>query len=137
MTSPTFTVPQALQQGLEWLDAQMLVLLACGQGRHQRAWLLTHDSDVLTEAQQATLQATLARRLAGEPMAYITGSKEFFGLPLPVDARALDRHARAEVDATPASEGGLHRRVSFVCSSTVVRQCLTNKATYIFKYFNI
>lgn len=91
-TPPTIT--QALQhcqqQGLERLDAQMLVLRACGQGLHQRAWLLTHDGDVLTEVQQATLQAALARRLAGEPMAYITGTKEFFGLPLQVDARVLD-----------------------------------------------
>lgn len=94
MNTITLTVAQALQhcqqQGLERLDAQMLVLLACGQGLHQRAWLLTHDGDVLSEAQQATLQATLARRRAGEPMAYITGRKEFFGLPLQVDARVLD-----------------------------------------------
>ena len=90
----TATVTRALQycqqQGLERLDAQMLVLLACGQGLHQRAWLLTHDGDVLSQAQLATLQTTLARRLAGEPMAYITGVKEFFGLPLQVDARVLD-----------------------------------------------
>ncbi len=88
------TVTQALQhcqqQGLARIDAQMLVLLACGQGLHQRAWLLTHDGDVLTPAQLATLQAALARRLAGEPMAYITGYKEFFGLSLQVDERVLD-----------------------------------------------
>lgn len=94
MNTLPLTVTQALhhcqQQGLERLDAQMLVLLACGQGLHQRAWLLTHDGDVLTDAQQATLQAALARRVAGEPMAYITGTKEFFGLPLRVDARVLD-----------------------------------------------
>lgn len=68
----------------------MLVLLACCQDLHQRAWLLTHDTDALTQEQQATLQAALARRLAGEPMAYITGTKEFFGLQLQVDARVLD-----------------------------------------------
>jgi release factor glutamine methyltransferase len=32
----------------------------------------------------------LHRRLAGEPVAYITGRKEFFGLTLAVDARVLD-----------------------------------------------
>ncbi|MGQ0708336.1 MAG: peptide chain release factor N(5)-glutamine methyltransferase [Rhodoferax sp.] len=94
MTSPSLSITQTLQhcqqQGLERLDAQMLVLLACGQGVHQRAWLLTHDGDVLTPQQQATLQTVLARRLAGEPMAYITGHKEFFGLKLQVDARVLD-----------------------------------------------
>jgi release factor glutamine methyltransferase len=32
----------------------------------------------------------LQRRAAGEPLAYITGTKEFFGLPLHIDARVLD-----------------------------------------------
>eukprot|EP01037_Dinobryon_pediforme_P009791 gene9791-9857_t len=32
----------------------------------------------------------LARRVAGEPVAYLTGRKEFYGLPLQVDARVLD-----------------------------------------------
>lgn len=108
------TITQALQhcqlQGLERLDAQMLVLLACGQGLHQRAWLLTHDGDVLTDAQQATLQAALARRLAGEPMAYITGSKEFFGLPLQVDARVLDPRPDTETLVEWALEL-LHQRL--------------------------
>lgn len=94
MNTPTVSIQLALlhcqQQGLERLDAQMLVLQACGQGLHNRAWLLTHEGELLTSEQQATLQAALARRLAGEPMAYITGSKEFFGLPLQVDARVLD-----------------------------------------------
>ena len=34
--------------------------------------------------------ATAQRRLSGEPLAYITGHKEFFGLDLQVDARVLD-----------------------------------------------
>jgi len=100
VANPFSTVAAALQvccqHGLPRLEAQMLVLLACGQGLHQRAWLLTHDGDVLSQAQLATLQTTLARRLAGEPMAYITGVKEFFGLPLQVDARVLDPRADTE-----------------------------------------
>ncbi|TXH88268.1 MAG: peptide chain release factor N(5)-glutamine methyltransferase [Rhodoferax sp.] len=114
MNTPTLTITQALQhcqqQGLERLDAQMLVLLACGQGLHQRAWLLTHDGDLLTPAQQATLQVTLARRLAGEPMAYITGTKEFFGLPLQVDARVLDPRPDTEILVEWALEL-LHQRL--------------------------
>lgn len=114
MNTPTLTITQALQhcqqQGLERLDAQMLVLLACGQGLHQRAWLLTHDGDVLTQQQQATLQAALARRLADEPMAYITGSKEFFGLPLQVDARVLDPRPDTETLVEWALEL-LHQRL--------------------------
>jgi release factor glutamine methyltransferase len=51
--------------------------------------LLAHDTDLLTAA-QATLLHTLAnRRLQGEPLAYVTGHKEFFGLDLLVDERVL------------------------------------------------
>ena len=94
VATPFSTVAAALQvccqHGLPRLEAQMLVLLACGQNTHQRAWLLTHDSDTLTSEQQALLQSALERRLRGEPIAYITGTKEFYGLSLHVDARVLD-----------------------------------------------
>jgi release factor glutamine methyltransferase len=86
----TQTLTHCQQSGLTRLDAQMLVLLACGQPVHQRSWLLTHDGDVLNDAQLAVLHAALQRRLNGEPMAYITGFKAFYGLNLQVDARVLD-----------------------------------------------
>lgn len=76
--------------GLDRIDAQLLHLLALGRPLHERAWLLAHDTDVLDEATLARLEPLLQRRAAGEPLAYITGSKEFFGLPLQVDARVLD-----------------------------------------------
>ena len=87
------TVAQAVQwaqaQSLDRLDAQLLVLHALGRGAHDRAWLLVHDTDALPDTAQATLQAAVLRRVAGEPLAYITGHKEFFGLDLQVDARVL------------------------------------------------
>jgi len=76
--------------GLERIDAQLLHLLALGRPLHERAWLLAHDTDELDDTVLARLQTLLARRAAGEPLAYITGHKEFFGLPLQVDARVLD-----------------------------------------------
>jgi release factor glutamine methyltransferase len=63
---------------------------------HERAWLLAHDTDLLPPAQQADWHTALQRRLAGEPVAYITGRKEFFGLTLSVDARVLDPRADTE-----------------------------------------
>ena len=47
-----------------------------------RAWLITHDSDKLLANEQAKIEALLQRRLAGEPIAYILGVREFYGLPL-------------------------------------------------------
>ena len=78
------------QRGLPRLEAQMLVLHALGRGVHDRAWLIAHDRDRLTGSTQAQLEQWVIRRLAGEPMAYIIGVKEFFGLALKVDARVLD-----------------------------------------------
>jgi len=97
-TAPvTTTIAQALQQaaaqGLARIDAQLLLLHAVGQPPRSapgRAWLLTHDTDALTPAQAAGFARLCARRREGEPVAYLTGHKEFFGLPLAVDARVLD-----------------------------------------------
>lgn len=92
--NPSLTLQQALlqahHQGLERIDAQMLLLHVLGQPDAGRAWLLTHDSDVLKAAQQTQFAALCAQRLDGVPVAYLTGCKEFFGLPLHVDARVLD-----------------------------------------------
>jgi len=81
---------QAHQQGLERIDAQMLLLHVISQPDAGRAWLLTHDSNVLTAEQQTQFAHLCAQRLDGVPVAYLTGRKEFFGLPLQVDARVLD-----------------------------------------------
>ncbi len=91
--SPSPNLRQALQQarqlGLERLDAQCLLLLALGRRPEQRAWLCAHDEQVLTEDAAARWALLLQRRLQGEPLAYLSGEKEFFGLPLRVDARVL------------------------------------------------
>ena len=92
--TPAPTLAQCLAQahtlGLARLDAQMLLLHSLPRPLHERAWLLAHDTDTLNTAQHAAWQVALQRRLAGEPVAYITGRKDFFGLTLSVDARVLD-----------------------------------------------
>ena len=88
---------QALRQGLARMDAQILLLHALARPLHDRAWLLAHDTDLLTEAQQRSWGQALHRRLQGEPVAYITGRKDFFGLTLAVDARVLDPRPDTEI----------------------------------------
>lgn len=75
--------------GLERLDAQLLLLHALGKPASARSWLLAHDSDELTPEVAEAFGALSLRRVTGEPLAYIVGSKEFFGLALQVDARVL------------------------------------------------
>ena len=88
---------RALKQGLARVDAQMLLLHTLSRPLHDRAWLLAHDTDLLTEAQQNNWDLALQRRLQGEPVAYITGHKDFFGLTLHVDARVLDPRPDTEI----------------------------------------
>ena len=88
---------QALRQGLARVDAQILMLHAMSRPLHDRAWLLAHDTDLLTEAQQHSWGQALQRRLQSEPVAYITGRKDFFGLTLNVDARVLDPRPDTEI----------------------------------------
>ncbi|MFN3544301.1 MAG: peptide chain release factor N(5)-glutamine methyltransferase [Thiobacillus sp.] len=53
------------------------------------AWLLAHDTDVPPAEQAAAFDALLTRRLAGEPVAYLTGVREFFGRPFVVTPDVL------------------------------------------------
>ena len=88
--SLTQAVVWAQQQGLPRLEAHMLLLHALQRSPNDRAWLITHADDALTAAQHEAFVQFTQRRLQLEPVAYITGHKEFFGLPLQVDARVLD-----------------------------------------------
>jgi release factor glutamine methyltransferase len=80
---------RAIALGLDRLDAQLLLLYAAGRAQHERAWLLAHDQDPLPVTQGQVYEALCARRLRDEPVAYLVGEKEFFGLMLAVDARVL------------------------------------------------
>jgi len=53
------------------------------------AWLIAHDTDALGEMQTARFEALLQRRLAGEPVAYLTGTREFYGRPFQVSPDVL------------------------------------------------
>ena len=77
------------QQGLGRLDAQLLLLQALDKSAHDRAWLLAHDSDPIETIARQHLDALVQRHQQGEPMAYLTGHQEFYGLNLRVDARVL------------------------------------------------
>ncbi len=94
MNDVSHTLAQALSHahtlGLARIDAQLLLLHTLGRPDAGRAWLLAHDTDALDDALHAQFIALCQRRAAGEPVAYLTGRKEFYGLPLHIDARVLD-----------------------------------------------
>ncbi|HEX6833350.1 MAG TPA: protein-(glutamine-N5) methyltransferase, release factor-specific, partial [Rudaea sp.] len=45
-----------------------------------RAWLYAHADDPLDERDAEAFRALIARRASGEPVAYVTGSREFWSL---------------------------------------------------------
>lgn len=68
------------------IDAEVLVMHACKLDRTQ---LITQAEVALTPAQERQLHASLGRRRAGEPIAYIIGHKEFWSMCLRISPVAL------------------------------------------------
>lgn len=70
---------QKLQQSgvtSAWLDAEVLLAHALGKSR---TWLHAHGNEPLQGDSLQTANRLAARRLAREPIAYLTGRKEFYG----------------------------------------------------------
>ena len=81
------TIVHALQScTLPLLEARMLMQCVTGYSRVQ---LLSHDTEVLNDAQQEHWQTLVTRRLNGEPMAYILGEREFYGRLFAVNPNVL------------------------------------------------
>ena len=76
MNSPS-TIQECLRTGpLPTLEMRMLLTAATGFSHVQ---LISRGNEFLTTEQMAALDKLVARRIAGEPMAYILGVREFFG----------------------------------------------------------
>jgi len=67
-------------------DAETLLSFALGSAR---AWVLAHPEAELDAAQAEIFFEFAARRGAGEPLQYITGGQEFYGLELQVTPDVL------------------------------------------------
>ena len=68
------------------LETRILLMHALGLSRIQ---LITQSERVLTEDEAQRLTSLIERRVAGEPIAYIIGEREFFGLALHVTPDVL------------------------------------------------
>ena len=68
------------------LDAEVLLGHVLGI---DRGALMAHPGAPLGSGQERTFEAYLERREQGEPVAYVRGMKEFYGVAITVDARVL------------------------------------------------
>jgi len=92
------------------LDAEVLLAHALGKTRsHLHAWPEKH----LSTEQQTQFQQLLQARLRGEPVAYLTGQREFWSLPLVLTPATLIPRPETEtlvalaLEVIPAGSGAL------------------------------
>ena len=114
--SPTISaIRQAVQTALHPsptadLDAKLLVsyVLNCSV-----EYLYTHDSQIIPASPLQELHSLVARRLDGEPIAYIVGKQAFWDLELDVDKRVLIPRPETEllIDTLVTAFDGEPRRV--------------------------
>jgi release factor glutamine methyltransferase len=116
--APIETTEALLREGIERLrdagsetarlDAELLLGHAVGVGR---TVILAHPEAPVGVDAARRYQADLDRRAAGEPVAYLRGLKEFFGLAFSVDRRALIPRPETE-RLVELAEAELVRRLS-------------------------
>ena len=89
MTANAPTVAQLLLQAraqIDAVDADYLLLHVLNQ---PRSWLFAHASDAVSPTDAARFDALVQRRVCGEPVAYLTGSRGFWTLDLAVTPATL------------------------------------------------
>lgn len=84
-----------IESGSDTATLDSAVLL-CHALDKPRSYLLTWPERELDESQQSEFDALLARRITGEPIAYIVGEREFWSLPLEVSTSTLIPRADTE-----------------------------------------
>lgn len=93
-------MPRSIECLLQQTSAQLVtagsnspqldsVVLLCHVLDKPRSYLLTWPEKQLDDSQFEMFSTLLARRIAGEPIAYIVGEREFWSLPLKVSPSTL------------------------------------------------
>ena len=67
-------------------DAELLLMHLL---KRSRAWLIAHNDELLADELSVSYTELLERRRKGEPIQYITGETEFYGLPFLVTPDVL------------------------------------------------
>ncbi len=96
MIASSATIAEVLKRASEYLreasvpndllDAQTLLAEALGR---DRTYLIINFNRLLSDGERIKYQSLIERRAAGEPLQYITGHQEFFGLEFEVTPDVL------------------------------------------------
>jgi release factor glutamine methyltransferase len=107
----TTRLRSAPDPGTAALDADVLLAHVLGVGKEA---LFAHPERALSEPEAARFQELIDRRSRGEPVAYLRGFKEFYGLRFRVDPRVLIPRPETEVLVDAARELIAGRAVTVV-----------------------
>ena len=104
----TMTLKDAVERASGAISRRDAEFLLRHVMERDRAWLLAHPDAALPETQARRFEALVQRRSAHEPVQYLTGHQEFFGLDLEVTPDALIPRPETEllVEAVLAWVGG-------------------------------
>lgn len=86
------------------LDAELLLSFVLNKSRE---WLITHNTDKLTQKQSEKFDSVIKRRIDREPVCYITNKLEFYGIDFYVDNRVLAPRVETELVAEQAIKNAL------------------------------
>ena len=64
--------------GIKTANLDVILLLEKAL-KKDRAYILTHDTEPMTNSEYSRFRQLIRRRKKGEPIAYILGHKEFYG----------------------------------------------------------
>jgi len=101
VTTVAAALAEARARGVALLDAQLLLARALAT---TRTALIAHDERALAPEEDGRFSAWLARRIDGEPLAYLLGEREFHGLVLEVNADVLVPRPETELVVEWAAE---------------------------------
>lgn len=87
--SQQWTVPSLLAHAAERIDRDEATLLLLHVLGRPRSWLYAHPDAAVDAGDAARLRSLVARRAAGEPLAYIVGRRGFWTLDLAVTPDTL------------------------------------------------
>jgi release factor glutamine methyltransferase len=101
------------------LDAELLLCAALGT---DRVHLVLESDKRLENAELGRYRELIRRRRSGEPIAYILGRREFYGLDFVVDRRGLvprpDTEPLVEVALARTRSRSMHGRALDLCTGT-------------------
>jgi release factor glutamine methyltransferase len=119
------------ETGISSYSLEARLIVACASGKSREEFLsgmnLYTSSDVAQKADEM-----VARRLKGEPVAYITGDWEFYGLPMAVTRDVLiprvDTEVLAELAITALRGRKMDARIIDLCTGSGCLGCAIAKA---------